>query len=67
MTTSAKEQTSLKEHDVLIDAATDFGRDGSTSIKCPRCGNDIILVQIVATDIIKCASENCISASFRGI
>ena len=62
--------TTMKEHDFLINAGTDIGDKGKTDKKCPRCGNDIV-VEIIGVSgtsyIIKCKTPNCISSSFRGI
>lgn len=67
MVTNAVSQTSTEEHKLLIEAATDFGNDGKTDKTCPRCGDCIILVNIGGSYLVKCASDCCIEASFRGV
>ena len=60
-------ETTIKEHDLLVKAATDFGNTGKTDKKCPRCGNEIVLEMFGTSYDIKCKTPKCIKASFRGI
>lgn len=60
-------KTNLSEHIFLVSTENDFMQFGKTNKKCPRCGNEIICVDNTSSYIIKCKSENCIEAEFRGI
>jgi len=67
MAISAIEQTNMQEHELLIEAATDFGNFGKTDKICPRCGNNITYIEIDSSYIVRCATDGCIDACFRGI
>jgi len=60
-------ETTIEEHEILVKAATDFGDEGKTDEKCPRCGNEIILEIFGTSYDVRCKTPDCISASFRGI
>ena len=62
--------TTMEEHELLIKAGSDIREFGITDKKCPRCENDIIIdiIGVSGTSYkIKCATPDCISATFRGI
>lgn len=59
--------TTLEEHKFLVSAETDFFLKGKTDKKCPRCGNEIICEEIGNSYAIRCKTDNCIKAEFRGI
>ncbi len=60
-------ETSLFEHDLLLSADKDFAKLGETDKKCPRCGNAIICEETGSSYTIRCKTEGCIKADFRGI
>lgn len=59
--------TNIEEHKFLITVDEDFFKYGKTDKKCPRCGNDIILIKNGNSYSIRCKTEKCIKADFRGI
>lgn len=67
MVSKMMEETSMQENDFLIEAATDFGNHGATDKVCPRCGSEIIIVYVENSYVVKCVSDGCIEAYFRGI
>jgi hypothetical protein len=38
-----------------------------TDVKCPVCGNNLILTQLDVSCSIVCKTENCLNKSLRGI
>ena len=62
--------TTIEEHELLIKAGGEIREFGATEKKCPRCENNIV-VDIIGTSKtsykIRCRTENCISASFKGM
>lgn len=60
-------KTTIEEHKFLVLAENDIVQYGKTSKKCPRCGNEIILEEKKNSYTIRCKTDNCISASFRGL
>ena len=67
MATRTARPTSMQEHKLLVEAATDFGNTGKTDKVCPRCGDSIILVDFGSVYAVRCATDGCIKAQFRGI
>ena len=67
MATRTASQTNMQEHELLIEAATDFGNIGKTDKVCPRCGDRIIFVDLGSSYAVRCATDGCIEAYFRGI
>lgn len=60
-------KTTIKEHKFLVEAENDIAKYGKTEKKCPRCGNDIIVEEAGTSYSVRCKTENCIVATFRGI
>lgn len=60
-------KTALEEHDFLVSAENDIVQNGNTKKKCPRCGNNIIIEMQGASYSVRCKTEDCIAAEFRGI
>lgn len=56
----------LKEFDYINDGIIS-DENGNTNKKCPRCGNDIIVIERGSAYTIKCKTPGCISLDFRGI
>jgi len=67
MATKEITQTSMEEHRLLIEAATDFGNHSATDKTCPRCGGNIVLIETENSYTVKCSKVGCIEARFRGI
>lgn len=60
-------KTTLEEHRFLLNAEEDIVKYGKTERKCPRCGNDIIIEEVGNSYSVKCKTDGCIHADFRGI
>ena len=60
-------KTTLEEHRLLIDAENDIAQYGKTEKTCPRCGNEIIIEDNGSAYTVRCKTDNCIRAEFRGI
>ena len=60
-------EMTLDEYRLLDKADDDFGKYGKTDIKCPRCGNDIIAIDVGTSHVIKCKTDDCIQSGYRGI
>ena len=63
----ATNNTTAAEHKFLVSAEDDILKNGFTEKKCPRCGNDIIIEDKGASYSVRCKSDDCIIAEFRGI
>ena len=59
----------LNEHEkeVILKADDEYFRDGVITQKCPRCGNELYVEERDTSWTVKCKTENCIKAGFRGI
>jgi hypothetical protein len=56
-----------KEEAQLLDSTNDdFYRNGKTDIKCPRCGDSIILIELGSAYAIGCR-RGCVNIGYRGI
>lgn len=60
-------KTTVEEHRYLVEAENDIIQYGKTNKKCPRCGNEIIIEEKNTSYTVRCKTDNCISAEFRGI
>lgn len=60
-------KTTINEHKFLISAENDIVQYGKTEKKCPRCGNEIIIEDKGLGYDVKCKTNDCIKAEFRGI
>lgn len=60
-------KTTVEEHRFLVDADNDIALHGKTEKKCPRCGNEIVIEDHGSAYAVKCKTNNCIKAEFRGI
>lgn len=60
-------KTTIEEHKFLVGAENDIIKNGKTEKKCPRCGNKIIVEEAGTSYSVRCKTENCIIATFRGI
>jgi predicted RNA-binding Zn-ribbon protein involved in translation (DUF1610 family) len=60
-------ETTIAEHKFLVSAENDIVLNGKTEKKCPRCGNKIIIEDKGLSYCVRCASDNCIYAEFRGL
>lgn len=60
-------KTTIEEHKLLVDADNDIALYGKTEKKCPRCGNIIIIEDNGSAYTVRCKTNNCIKAEFRGI
>lgn len=58
---------SKEEIDILDKADNEIALNGNTNLKCPRCGNNIIVEIIGNSYSVRCKSNNCISLDYRGI
>ena len=55
------------EIELLLKADEELFTKGFTEIKCPRCGNKIVCVEIGKSYEIRCEAPNCIKTGFRGL
>lgn len=60
-------KTTIDEHKLLVKADEEIANIGSTNIRCPRCGNEIIVETVGNSYSVRCKTDDCISADFRGI
>ena len=60
-------KTTIDEHKFLVDAETEIATYGKTNKRCPRCGNEIIIENKGSSYSVKCMTQECIRADFRGI
>lgn len=60
-------KTTIAEHRFLVSAENDIVQNGKTDKKCPRCGNEIIIEDKGASYAVRCKTDDCINAEFRGI
>lgn len=60
-------KTTISEHELLLAAENDIVQYGKTEIKCPRCGNEIIIEDKGSSYSVRCKTKNCISDDYRGI
>ena len=60
-------KTTVTEHKFLVSAENDIATYGKTNKKCPRCGNEIIIEEMGLSYAVKCKTNDCICAEFRGI
>lgn len=51
----------------LDNADNDIAIFGKTDIKCPRCGNNIIIEEFGNSYTVRCETGNCIQMDYRGI
>ena len=52
---------------VLLEGQKDFIEQGTTHVKCPRCGKYLEYLQQVSGSVIRCTDESCIQVTSRGI
>ncbi len=60
-------KTTIDEHKFLVSAEDDIIQNGKTEKRCPRCGNEIMIEDKGLSYSVKCKTDNCISAEFRGL
>lgn len=60
-------KTTIEEHKLLVKADEEIANIGSTTIRCPRCGNEIVVETAGSSYSVRCKTDDCISADFRGI
>lgn len=60
-------KTTIEEHKFLVSADNDFSEYGKTERHCPRCGNEIEVIENGSSYTVKCKTKDCIRADFRGI
>ena len=56
----------MEEARILDDTNDDFFVNGKTEVKCPRCGNSIILKRYGSSYTIGCEYD-CVKIGYRGI
>ena len=56
-----------QEIDALKRADKELFEKSETSVRCPRCGNEIIVKEIGTSYTIRCKTEKCIAMTYRGI
>ena len=57
-----------KETEILMKASEELAMNGRTDILCPRCGNELILLQTGGSYELKCKNRKlCIKIISRGI
>lgn len=57
-----------EESRILLEAMTELLTTGKTDIKCPRCGNNLVLNETGSSNELKCLNtEICIKIVTRGI
>lgn len=61
------DKISKTELEILLKADDELFETGRITLKCPRCGNEIIYVKEGSSYSIRCKTENCIEIGFRGI
>ena len=57
----------LAEHKFLVEADNEIVEYGKTEKRCPRCGNEIIVEDAGNSYSVRCKTESCICANFRGL
>ena len=55
------------ELNIVLTASEQLGKDGKTSIKCPRCGDGLEMTSDGTSYTVKCKTDGCIVEEFRGI
>ena len=55
------------DFEALDKAEDEFFETGTITEKCPRCGNEITVAINNGSYEVKCNTENCIKATYRGI
>jgi hypothetical protein len=50
-----------------VKAENEIAQNGSTTKKCPRCGNEIVIEDYGSGYAVRCKSKECIKAEYRGI
>lgn len=60
-------KTTIPEHKLLVSAEDDIIKNGKTEKRCPRCGNNIIIEDKGTSYSVRCKTDNCIVAEFRGL
>ncbi|NLB62009.1 MAG: hypothetical protein GX802_06315 [Clostridiales bacterium] len=52
---------------ILLQAATESNYADEISVKCPRCGSKIIIIEYEKSYVVRCEKEGCIEMTSRGI
>lgn len=60
-------KTTIAEHRFLVSAEDDIIKNGKTEKRCPRCGNIIVIEDKSASYSVRCKTDDCIVAEFRGL
>ena len=60
-------KTTIEEHRFLLLAENEIIQNGKTEMKCPRCGNKIIIEDKGSSYSVRCMTDGCIRADFRGL
>lgn len=58
---------SKNEYDVLNEAVREFISEGKITLKCPRCGNELVYETFGSVEVVHCKNPNCIKSIRRGI
>jgi formamidopyrimidine-DNA glycosylase len=56
----------MEEAIMLDDTHKDFSLHGKTDVKCPRCGNPIVMIERNTSYVIGCENGD-LSSVYRGI
>jgi hemin uptake protein HemP len=57
----------VAESDNAISAAEEIGRDGHTNRRCLACSGELIVEHVGASYLVRCAKENRVILTSRGI
>jgi hypothetical protein len=57
----------LAEVDNADEAAEDLARDGHTERRCLRCGGELLLERVRGGYTVRCAAENRVVLTARGL
>lgn len=60
-------KTTIEEHLFLVQAENEIAKRGATDLKCPRCGNEIIIEDFGSAYTVRCKTKDCIKAEYSGI
>ncbi len=60
-------QITVNEYDILNKAVAEYIKNGQITLKCPRCGDNLIYESFGSVEIIHCANPTCIKSVRRGI
>lgn len=58
---------SKNENEILNEAVKEFATEGKITLKCPRCGNELVYEIFDSLEVVHCKDPHCIKSIRRGI